>query len=104
MGTKYGYIPPRAAKPEGHREQEFEYSWILYVSEENRPRTKAECAKFSNHPVVSVRRGGIGMGNERIGAFSVWDGESYQANYNYFCTIQCAAAFGRAMAKRGARL
>ncbi len=38
-------------------------------------------------------------GKNRLDAVSVWDGESYEPQYKYFCTIRCAAEFGQRAVK-----
>lgn len=99
LGHNYP-VAERAAKPEGSREQVLPYSWTIYVSEANRPRTKAECQRFSNHPIVSVKRG---YNPEKISSFGVWDGESYQRSYDHFCTNDCAGRFAQWAANAGVR-
>jgi hypothetical protein len=82
-------------KPEGHRERESDTgSWLIYTA--NRPRTKAECQRYTNHPITSVRRHYDG---ETIGSFNTWDGESYERRFKFFCTVNCAAKFGQIMAE-----
>lgn len=34
-------------------------------------------------------------GEKRLGAVSVWDGETYRPKYKYFCSNICAAKYGR---------
>lgn len=40
-------------------------------------------------------------GERRLNSVSVWDGESYRPKYKYFCTIKCAAEFGKYAVERG---
>jgi hypothetical protein len=86
-------VSEQRAKPEGHREQDSDWSWSIYTA--NRPKTKAEAQRYSNHPITSVRRH---YDNETIGSFNAWDGESYNRNYRHFCTNHCAALFGKIIA------
>lgn len=59
-----------------------------------RPTTKAEAARLVNGHIVHVRHYGE-HANEggRLYSASVWDGETYEAEH--FCTLVCAAEFGR---------
>jgi hypothetical protein len=70
------------------------------------PQTVAECVKHTNKTIVGVRRCKTydskndcytDRGIDRI---LTWDGDSYQSNWGYFCTNDCAAALGRAAVGR----
>jgi hypothetical protein len=94
MGHKVGYQPERAEKPEGHREEDGFGGWTIYTS--NPPKTKAEAQRYSNHPIVSIRRW-----KDAISQFSVWDGESYEDQF--FHSGKCATEFGYKAARAGVR-
>lgn len=70
------------------------------------PRTKADCERISNQPVVSVKYHHPVIGYDDSGEpihgprfvnyFSTWDGESYQDGY--FCNGEHARNFAYAIA------
>jgi hypothetical protein len=68
-----------------------EYS--RYIKTGTPPKTRVECQALTNLHVVSVSRS---RGGKTISRFGEWDGESYEASWDYFCTSTCAAALGRA--------
>lgn len=86
-------VQEQAERPEGHREFNG-HSWEIYTA--NRPRTKAECQRFTNYPITSVSRHHDG---ETLTSFNAWDGESYERRFRFFCTVNCAAAFGQIKAQ-----
>lgn len=53
------------------------------------PQTRAEAQRYINQRIVSSRRGYRGM------VVTAWDGETYRAEEEYFCTLRCAASYGR---------
>jgi hypothetical protein len=95
MGHKIGYDPGTKEKPEGHREEDSHGNWVIYTT--TPPKTKAEAQRYSNHPIVSIRRW-----KDTISQFSVWDGESYDDAY--FHNGRCAQEYGYKAARAGVRL
>jgi hypothetical protein len=68
---------------------------------ERLPQTKAEAQKLFNRTVISVKRCHYYSSVEKIEDIGIdevnlWDGESYKACWDYFCTNTCAAKMGRA--------
>ena len=61
------------------------------------PKTKEECARLTNHKIVSTRRNG----NDEIEQFSAWDEESYISDF--FHADICAISQGYAAAEAGYR-
>lgn len=55
------------------------------------PTTKAECQKLTNQRVVSAK-----LRHTAYPQFGEWDGESYEAVWDFFHSNECAAALGRA--------
>jgi hypothetical protein len=52
--------------------------------------TRAEAQRFINHQIVNSKKDYAG----RL-VVGVWDGESYQSEEKFFCTLRCAASYGR---------
>ena len=88
-------MPARAERLEGHIEKG-SFSSRIYTSRP--PQNRAECARWSNHEVVSHKYGAPGMG---IRQFTTWDRESYRDPH--FHSEECAAKQGRASAHAGDR-
>lgn len=66
------------------------------------PRLHAQMApvlgwNYTGNKIVVSRRYYIMPDSQerRLMCVSVWDGESYSPEYGYFCTIGCAARFGK---------
>lgn len=57
------------------------------------PKNMEEVRKLTNYRIVSVSRS---YDKAHIDSFNVWDGETYKDDL--FCTVNCAANFGRLMA------
>lgn len=70
-----------------------------------KPKSRAEAQKLVNQQIVSLRWSFKWDGNyetqerEHIGQITVWDGETYDAEF--FCSQSCAASLGRSMAAQG---
>lgn len=96
MGREMPDLNERAAKPEGHRDVG-EFSTTIYTA--NPPRTKADCQRFVNGEIVSVRR--HWKDRTTIDEFSYWDGESYQDEF--FHNGRCAQRFAYRAARAGVR-
>lgn len=91
-----GHYPAVAAKPEGHRDVDERGDVIHYTA--NLPKTKQEAQRYSNFPILSVRRDHTGA---FVRSISVWDGENYVDPY--FDTGRCAQEFAYWAARRGVR-
>jgi hypothetical protein len=74
----------------------------VYLPEAERPTTLQQCQRLSNWQVVSIRKGYGGTDADRVavGRFAEWDGESYESRFGYFCSVSCAATYGRRAAER----
>jgi hypothetical protein len=97
MGREIQDMPERQEKPEGHREGS-EFSTTIYTAYP--PKTKADCQRFVNGEVVSVRR--HWKDPATIHEFTYWDGESYQDPF--FHNGSCAEKFAYKAARAGVRL
>lgn len=64
----------------------------------NRPRTLADCQRFTNSRVHRIN----GYLSGVVSSFTAWDGESYISPH--FCKNGCAEAFGRKAARLGVRI
>jgi hypothetical protein len=95
MGHRMSNHDFREAKPVGTIDHGHTIHTI-YVDQF--PKTKEDCARFTNQTVVSVRRHHTG---DYISQFSTWDGVSYQDEY--FDSGKCAAKQGYAAAQLGHR-
>jgi hypothetical protein len=68
-------------------------------------RTLADCQRRENQKVISVQYrwdyddGDKIPSTKRIHSYAVWDGETYQAVLEFFCTNDCAMSLGHAAAK-----
>jgi hypothetical protein len=96
MGRTMPDMPERLEKPEGHREVG-QFTTTIYT--DNPPRKQADCQRFVNGEIVSVRRHFNDEGI--INQFSYWDGESYMDEY--FHNGACAKRFAYKAARRGVR-
>lgn len=76
------------------------YSKTVFVDKDKWPKTREECAAFSNGIVVSVSRSRYDE-EKRIDSFGVWDGESYENEF--FHSQSCAVLQGYAAARAGHR-
>jgi len=63
----------------------------------HRLTSKAECQRYTNHPIVSVRYSDYK--GRHVTSFSAWDGESYEDPF--FCNGTCARDFAYLMARGG---
>jgi hypothetical protein len=97
MGREIPDLGERAEKPEGHRDVDILGNVIYYTS--NPPKTKAECQRFTNAAVLSVRR--HWSDPDTIHEFSFWDGETYEDEF--FHSGDCAKKQGYAAARAGHR-
>lgn len=86
-------LPAVTAKPHGTVEGEG-FSRTVYL--DRLPTDQEECARLTNHEIVSIRRDHQG----NIWQFGAWDG-----NYvdEFFHSQACAAKQGYASAQHGAR-
>ena len=66
----------------------------IYLDEDQRPRSVEEAQRYSNQPILSVKR----YGTPTIHSMNTWDGESYVWG-GHFHAQGCAAQFGQAMAE-----
>lgn len=73
-----------------------------YIGNAPWPTSKADCQRLTNDRVVSVQYGTYQDQDDRnpthVRRFSTWDGVSYHPKWSYFCTNDCAAAYGKAAA------
>jgi hypothetical protein len=67
-------------------------------SDPRRPRTLADCQRFTNSRVHRVNGYLAGV----VSSFTAWDGESYISPH--FCKNSCAERFGRRAAAMGVRI
>lgn len=51
--------------------------------------------RYTGNLIVVSRRYCPITKDKRLDYVSVWDGETYAPRFGYFCTINCAAAYGR---------
>lgn len=70
---------------------ETERSWVRYLKCEAVPTTMAECQKLTNQVVVTAK-----LKKTAYPMFGEWDGETYESTADYFCTLACSSAMGRA--------
>lgn len=58
------------------------------------PKTKEEAQRYVNWKITRVT---VWPGDQQdeISVIYGWDGESYSPRYGYFCTVTCAAKYGR---------
>lgn len=54
------------------------------------PSTRAEAQRYVNQRIVSSKKDYRGKL-----AVTTWDGETYRAVQEFFCTLRCAADYGR---------
>jgi hypothetical protein len=95
-GRKYTDLPEQKEIVEGHREVSHSIT-VIYTN--NPPRTKAECQRFVNGEIVSVRR--HFADRDIIHEFGYWDGVSYVDKF--FHNGACAQEFAYKAAKAGVR-
>jgi hypothetical protein len=69
----------------------------IYLEPPLRPKTKAECQRFTNHEVISVNMDSY---TGHVWSFKWWEGE-YEDEF--FCTGSCARKQGYASARHGDR-
>jgi hypothetical protein len=81
-------------RPEGLRKVDSSGNITIWTARP--PKTKAECQRFTNHTVLSVKRG-----DDAIREFSFWDGETYEDEF--FDNGRCAQRQGYASARHGDR-
>src|SRR5262249_11503218 len=70
---------------------------------DQRPKTRAEAQRLTNHEIVSVSRS---TDKTYIHSVNVWDGETYgrDKRRSLFCTDECARSFATAAHKAGYRI
>jgi hypothetical protein len=72
-----------------NRERRHSAYWLEL---QERPATKAEAQRFTNHPIINVRYAGRDAGRH-VHTATAWDGESYISPH--FCKNVCAEQWAR---------
>lgn len=62
------------------------------------PRNRAEAQRYVNGQITKLYNWGD---DGQITMINHWNGESYDFRHGHFCTVDCAARFGRHMADNG---
>lgn len=79
-----------------HRQNHDREGRHYYLDPEFRPATKEECARYTNHEVISIEMGHDG----KVYSIKWWEGEYKD---EFFCTQKCAVRQGYAAARAGHR-
>jgi hypothetical protein len=95
MGREFPEFAERPSKPEGHRDVDSHGNSVIYT--DNPPKTKADCQRFVNGLIVSVKR--HWKDRHTIHEFTYWDGETYLDPF--FDKGRCAQEFGYKAARAG---